>query len=107
MSTTPPVEVSAATYPGADGEVAFTVKFDQATTLLGYMSARLWVEAQGADDMDLFLLVEKLDVDGNLLAPHREFADTYPISPPGAPGRLRVSLRELDPELSTDFVPVQ
>jgi predicted acyl esterase len=67
----------------------------------------LWVEAQGADDMDLFLLVEKLDADGNLLAPHRDLADTYSISPPGAPGRLRVSLRELDPDLSTDFVPVQ
>jgi predicted acyl esterase len=25
----------------------------------------------------------------------------------GAPGRLRVSLRELDPSLSTDFMPVQ
>jgi uncharacterized protein len=70
------------------------------------MSVRLWVEARGADDMDLFLMVEKLDAEGNLLAPHREHADTYPVSPPGAPGRLRVSLRELDSTLSTDFLPV-
>jgi predicted acyl esterase len=107
LSTAPPGEPSSVSYPGMDGAATFTIKFDQDTTLLGYMSARLWVEAQGAEDMDLFLLVEKLDADGNLLAPHREFADTYPISPPGAPGRLRVSLRELDAELSTDFVPVQ
>jgi uncharacterized protein len=75
-------------------------------TLVGYMSVRLWVEAVDAEDMDLFLTVEKLDAEGNLLAPHREHADTYPISPPGAPGRLRVSLRELDPALSTEFLPV-
>jgi predicted acyl esterase len=107
LSTTPPTEASSVSYPGAAGAVSFTITFEQDTTLLGYMSARLWVEAQGADDMDLFLLVEKLDADGNLLAPHRDLADTYSISPPGAPGRLRVSLRELDPDLSTDFVPVQ
>lgn len=107
LSPTPPAEVSSVSYSGSDGAASFTITFDQDTALLGYMSARLWVEVQGADDMDLFLLVEKLDADGNLLAPHRHFADTYPISPPGATGRLRVSLRELDPELSTDFVPVQ
>ncbi|MEU6228967.1 CocE/NonD family hydrolase [Streptomyces sp. NPDC047042] len=107
LSMTPPTEASSVSYPGAAGAVTFTITFEQDTTLLGYMSARLWVEAQDADDMDLFLLVEKLDADGNLLAPHRHFADTYSISPPGAPGRLRVSLRELDPDLSTDFVPIQ
>jgi len=107
LSTTPPTGVSSVSYPGTDGAVSFTITFDQDTTLLGYMSARLWVEARDAEDMDLFLLVEKLDGDGNLLAPHRQFADTYPISPPGAPGRLRVSLRELDAQLSTDFLPVQ
>jgi uncharacterized protein len=106
LSTTPPTEASSAGYPGVDGSTTFTIRFDQDTTLLGYMSVRLWVEAQGADDMDLFLIVEKLDAEGNLLAPHREHADTYPVSPPGAPGRLRVSLRELDPALSTDFLPV-
>lgn len=107
LSKSPPAELSSASYSGVDGSVTFTIRFDHDTTLLGYMSVRLWVEAQDAEDMDLFLLVEKLDADGNLLVPHPEFADAYPISPPGAPGRLRVSLRELDSELSTDFVPVQ
>jgi uncharacterized protein len=52
--------------------------------------------------MDLFLIVLKLDEKGEWLPtsvvgrPH-----------PGAWGRLRVSQRELDPELSTDVQPVQ
>lgn len=107
LSTTPPKKPSKSSYPGVDGSTAFTFTVTDAMTLVGYMSVRLWVEAQAADDMDLFLLVEKLDAEGNLLAPHREHADTYPVSPPGAPGRLRVSMRELDPALSTDFLPVQ
>lgn len=106
LSRTQPTVASSVSYPGVDGSTAFTIRLDQDTTVLGYMSVRLWVEAQGADDMDLFLMVEKLDAEGNLLVPHRELADTYSISPPGAPGRLRVSLRELDPALSTDFLPV-
>ncbi|MBC2638201.1 MULTISPECIES: CocE/NonD family hydrolase [unclassified Rhodococcus (in: high G+C Gram-positive bacteria)] len=106
LATAPPEQPSTSTYAGADGSTTFTFTLTDAMTLVGYMSVRLWVEAQDADDMDLFLLVEKLDAEGNLLAPHREHADTYPISPPGAPGRLRVSMRELDPTLSTDFLPV-
>jgi hypothetical protein len=106
LSDTPPTEPTSQSYDGVDGSTTFTFTLSEAMTLVGYMSVRLWVEAQDADDMDLFLLVEKLDFEGNLLVPHREHADAYPISPPGAPGRLRVSMRELDPTLSTDFLPV-
>jgi predicted acyl esterase len=106
LLTAPPAQESSTTYPGVNGSTEFTITVEEAMTLVGYMSVRLWVEAQDADDMDLFVLVEKLDAEGHLLAPHREHADTYPVSPPGAPGRLRVSLRELDPTLSTDFLPV-
>ena len=28
---------------------------------VGYPKAHLWVEADGADDMDLFVLIQKLD----------------------------------------------
>lgn len=107
LSAVPPEQPSLSSYAGVDGSTAFTFTVTEAMTLVGYMSVRLWVEAQGADDMDLFLLVEKLDAEGNLLVPQRDHADAYPVSPPGAPGRLRVSMRELDPALSTDFLPVQ
>ena len=106
LSMTPPAQESSTSYRGVDGSTEFTITLDQAMTMVGYMSVRLWVEAQDADDMDLFLMVEKLDAEGNLLAPHREHADTYPVSPPGAPGRLRASMRDLDPALTTDFRPV-
>ena len=41
--------------------VSFLTRFDQETVLVGYPKAHLWVEARGADDMDLFVLVQKLD----------------------------------------------
>ncbi len=41
------------------GLVSFTVRFSEETVLVGYPKAYLWVEAKGADDMDLFVLVQK------------------------------------------------
>jgi hypothetical protein len=105
----------AARYPAKTGQATFTFTFTEDTQLIGYMKARLYVEADGADDMDLFIAAEKLDADGMLLTPT---PDTLPAwvkatqeaigeVGSGAPGRLRVSLRELDPGLTTPFVPVQ
>jgi predicted acyl esterase len=88
--------------------VEFTYRFDKETQVTGYLKAHLWVEARDTDDEDLFLLVEKLDSHGNLLIPAEKSAKQYlPVPPPGAPGRLRVSMRELDDRLSTPFMPVQ
>jgi hypothetical protein len=67
--------------------------FDEDAQLVGYLKAHLYVEADGADDMDLFVLVEKLDKAGTPLIPS-EIARTYfPKPAPGVPGRLRVSRR--------------
>lgn len=99
------------------GLVSFTVRFDQATVMVGYPKAHLWVEAQGADDMDLFVLVQKLDTYGTPLqqftVPNHN-ARIHDLTEHGASilrykgsdGRLRVSLRHLDETLSTDAVPV-
>ncbi|MDR0719928.1 MAG: CocE/NonD family hydrolase [Treponema sp.] len=87
-------------YTAKKGRATFDIKFDEDTELTGYMKLHLWVEAEGHDDMDLFVSVQKLDKDGKFLptniigAPH-----------PGTTGRLRVSLRELDKEKTTDFRP--
>lgn len=40
--------------------------FDLDTELTGYMKLRLWVEAEGPD-MDLFVAIQKLDRDGNVV----------------------------------------
>ncbi|MCZ4098685.1 MULTISPECIES: CocE/NonD family hydrolase [unclassified Streptomyces] len=98
------------------GLVSFTVAFDQETTLVGYPKAHLWVEAQGADDMDLFVLVQKLDRwgtplqeftvpnHGALMQDITEHGATV-LRYKGSNGRLRVSARHRDDKLSTDTVP--
>jgi predicted acyl esterase len=96
--------------------VSFVTRFDEETALVGYPKAHRWVEAEGADDMDLFVLVQKLDAYGT---PLQQF--TVPnqgavvqdltergasiLRYKGSDGRLRVSLRRLDETLSTDAVP--
>jgi uncharacterized protein len=96
--------------------VSFIVKFDQETVVVGYPKAHLWVEARGADDMDLFVLVQKLDAYGTPLqqftVPNQN-ARVHDLTDHGASilrykgsdGRLRVSARRLDDALSTDDVP--
>jgi uncharacterized protein len=107
LSTKPTAKASSVRYDGATGQTTFTIKFAEDTTLIGYSKLRLWVEADTATDMDLFVLVEKLDADGNVLTPDPVYSALYfPVPPPGAPGRLRVSRRELDSTLSTSFMPV-
>lgn len=80
----------------------FDHRFDVDTELTGYMKLRLWVSAEGADDMDLFVAVQKLDADGQIV-PFPFFAtfDDGNV----AVGWLRVSRRELDPERSTPEQP--
>jgi predicted acyl esterase len=81
----------------------FDFEFDRLTELTGYMKLRLWVEAKGSDDMDLFVAIEKIDRAGYRV-PFVFFGnhDDGPV----ALGWLRVSHRELDEEKSTTFQPV-
>jgi len=108
LRLTPPDEALEASYRATTGQSVFTYRFPTDTQLTGYLKAHLWVEARDANEADLFVLVEKLDKDGKLLVPDEVSARQYiPIPPAGAHGRLRVSLRKLDPELSTTFIPIQ
>ena len=91
LSYTPGTRESNLHYDGNKGKATFEISFDEETELTGFMKLRLWVEADGNDDMDLFVAIRKLDPTGKWLptlvmgAPH-----------PGCPGKLRVSLREVD-----------
>jgi predicted acyl esterase len=108
-----PVSYAVAANPNA---VSFLTRFDEETVLVGYPKARLWVEARDADDMDLFVLIQKLDKYGTPLqsftTPNHS-AMAHDITDhgatvllyKGADGRLRVSTRHLDENLSTDDVP--
>ena len=97
--------------------VSFVMRFDQETVMAGYPKARLWVEARDADDMDLFVLVQKLDAYGtplqqftvpNQSAVNHDLTDhgATILRYKGSDGRLRVSARHLDEALSTDEIPV-
>ncbi|MEJ8570129.1 CocE/NonD family hydrolase [Microbaculum marinum] len=91
----------------ADGgdptRATFDHVFETPTDLVGHMKLRLWMVADAADDMDLFVAVQKLDRAGEVVpfAYYAQFEDG-----PVALGWLRASHRELDPERSTAFQPV-
>jgi len=80
----------------------FQFQFDEKTELTGYMKLKLWVQAEGSDDMDLFVAIEKIDRAGYLVPfPFFGNHDDGPV----ALGWLRVSHRELDEEKSTPYQP--
>ena len=99
--------------PAAEAEVRYAVsgeseravfvhRFESTTELIGPMKLRLWVEAEGSNDIDLFVAVQKLDGDGGLLPfSYLNALEDGPV----ALGWLRVSHRELDAERSTPEQP--
>ena len=94
---------SAARYDARGGRIAFDHRFDVPAELTGYASLRLWVEADGSDDMDLFVALQKLDSDGNEVGfTFYAFYENGPI----ALGWLRASHRALDAERSSPEQPV-
>ena len=97
--------------PSAAGQISFGTRwrgvcFDWGipanTELTGPMALRLWVEAQGADDIDLFAGVEKWR--GHTYVP---FEGSYGFGRDRiTTGWLKTSLRALDEQNSRPFDPV-
>ena len=99
------------------GRVSFAIRVEQATEFVGYPKLHLWVEADGSDDMDIFVVLQKLNAAGE---PLEQF--NVPNHGPkmqaltqkgaailkykGSNGRLRVSMRHLDAAHSTNDIPV-
>lgn len=113
-----PAEASKAIYDTETdtGLVSFITRFSRKTVLVGYPKIHLWVEADGADDMDVFVLVQKLDIHGNPLSQFivpNQGAMMQDLTErggsvlryKGSNGRLRVSARHPDEQLSTDIIP--
>lgn len=80
----------------------FDYKFTKETELTGHMKLRLWVEAIGADDMDIFVAIQKFDRKGKYV-PFAAFSAME--DGPVALGWLRASHRELDKKRSTPQQP--
>lgn len=81
----------------------FDFLFDRPTELIGHMKLKVWAAAEGSDDMDIFVALQKIDAAGNLV-PFAFWAhfDDGPV----ALGWLRASHRELDLAKSTEYQPV-
>jgi predicted acyl esterase len=119
LSPETPAEAAMAGYDAQSeqGQMAFTVQVDAPTEFVGYPKLRLWLEADGSDDMDVFVFLQKLNVAGEQLEQFN-VPNTGPkmqeltrqgaaiLKYKGSNGRLRVSMRHLDATASTDAVPV-
>ena len=101
----PSASSSSIAYESCDeaGEAVFEHRFEEDTELTGYMKLKLWAEAEGSDDMDLFVAIQKLDAEGMPVGFH--FYAFYDDGP-AALGWLRASHRQADPERSTAWQPV-
>lgn len=88
--------------PSPDRSI-FDYRFERETEIVGHMKLRIDLSTTEGDDMDVFVAVQKLDAQGNIVpfAYYAQFEDG-----PVALGWLRVSHRALDPERSTPFQPV-
>ncbi len=84
-------------------QVSFDCKWEQRVELIGGMKLKLWVEAPDADDMDIFVAVQKIDRSGEVVP--FQFLGNHEDGPV-ALGWLRVSHRELDHKRSTPEQPV-
>jgi predicted acyl esterase len=87
----------------APHRATFEITFPEPIELVGHVKAALYVSADEAEDMDVFVALFKLDAEGRQVgfAYYGQFEDG-----PVAAGWQRASHRELDTERSTDFMPV-
>jgi predicted acyl esterase len=99
---------SQASYLASDStaEIHFDITFNKYTELAGYPKLRLWMECDIHDDMDVFVLVGRVDQNGKTLR-HVNFPTTLKreklplinvIQLQGPTGQLRASHRDWDVE---------
>ena len=81
-------------------KVVYRLKVQEDFEFCGYIKLRLWVSPLDHNDMDLEACMEKLTLLGT------SYPD-MPTSARRAVGNIRLSLRELDPERSTEELPYQ
>jgi predicted acyl esterase len=84
----------------------FDYKFDKDTNIVGYMKLKVYVEALKADDVDLFVGIQKLDKNGDMVYMLNGESGAE-LFRPVALGWQRASSRALDPKISTEYNPVR
>lgn len=102
LITESPAEASTVQYDAQTQSTHFDIRFEATTEVVGNAALTLWVEANGAEDMDLFVGIEKLDTEGRPVGfPYFSTREDGPV----AFGWLRASHRELDDQRSTPAQP--
>ena len=111
LSIENPVAPMEVVYSAKNGKAKFDFKFNTDTELSGYMKVRVWVEARpkkkgdpSPEDMVMFAAVNKLDNKGKSVNFYGSVGNTKDMI---TRGWMKVSRRELDPEESTEWHPVQ
>jgi predicted acyl esterase len=98
----PPAQEGSVRYDATGGRASFDFAVEADLEVVGNMKLRLWVGAEGADDMDLFVAIQRFDASGEFVPfPFYAAMDDGNV----ALGWLRVSHRELDPQRSTPWQP--
>ncbi|KAH7118058.1 Alpha/Beta hydrolase protein [Dactylonectria estremocensis] len=97
----------------------FKFIFSKTTTLAGYSKAKLWVSADEADDLDIYLSLRKVDKSGKLLehinlpwsalppdvSAQEDVPNSNIVKYLGPQGILRVSHRAQDPSKQDSIMP--
>lgn len=105
LSHTPNPAQSSCNYDSLaeDAAAIFDLRFDTPTDIAGHQRLKLFVSTDDAQDLDLFVALEKLDASGQYVG-FTHYASFE--NGPAALGWLRVSHRALDPQRSTQYLPV-
>lgn len=89
-------------YDSRSETLTFELPITKSFEFVGHSRLRLWVEAEGADNLDLFVTLRKVGKDGKpVYFPWLTIIDNGPI----AFGFLRTSRRELDQSKSSPWQP--
>ncbi|QSP94746.1 CocE/NonD family hydrolase [Marinobacter salinisoli] len=98
-----PRQETTANYDAKSGTVTYQIQFDEDTELSGNMKLKLWVSTSRGSDMDLFIGVNKLDINGDKVDFYGKTGFNKGVV---ALGWLRVSERKLDEQTSEPWLPV-
>jgi len=126
LGSQPPKKAKIVYHSTQGGDASFGLTFDENTELTGYMKVKLWVSAEDADDMDLFIMAKKFagpcDADSPTCRSLEELVGKGRVAKGNevqfrgmngygadmaARGQIRVSQRQMDEKLSTPWMPVQ
>lgn len=102
LSPTHTISENSLIHSATNGRTVMLHTFTQETEISGYMALRLWLEADGSDDMDVMVSVRKRP---SLVDRMKEILPG-PRDGKAASGLIRVSFRELDAQKSSPMIPV-